>query len=126
MPNNVSTRGRCGRSNIDTPRAKPTMAAKSSLCVRMSMSKGGSKCTPLLLCALLASPLAAQPASPPPAEVPAEMPAEANSEPALDTGFVRVPNPAFPSPQVHEVPLSRGRRFERADLAPYFADGAKA
>lgn len=40
-----------------------------------------------------------------------------------DPGYVRVPNPAFPSPVVAAVPIDRGPKIERADLAPYFAAG---
>src|SRR4051812_7347184 len=116
MPNSVSTLGRCGRNNIDTPSARPTMAARSALCVRMSMSRNCLKSIPLLLCTLGATAFADELAS----ETPAEAPAEAE---AVDLGFISVQNPAFPSPVVHEVPVNRGRKIERADLLPYFSEG---
>ena len=40
-----------------------------------------------------------------------------------DPGYVRVLNPAFPSPVVRLVPVDRGPKILRADLAPYFAAG---
>lgn len=40
-----------------------------------------------------------------------------------DPGYSLLLNPAFPSPVVHEVPVNRGRRIFREDLAPYFAEG---
>ncbi len=43
-----------------------------------------------------------------------------------DPGFVRVANPAFPSPELHQVPIDRGQKIERADLAPYFGTGKLA
>ena len=88
------------------------MAARSALCVRMSMSRNFGNCIPLLLGALLSSPALAEEHEEPETE-------------ALDPGFVRVPNPAFPSPEVHVVPLDRGRKIDRKDLEPYFADGKR-
>ena len=46
--------------------------------------------------------------------------------PAQDPFFLEFPNPAFPSPRVHAVPVDRGPKVERADLAPYFAEGNRA
>jgi soluble lytic murein transglycosylase len=43
-----------------------------------------------------------------------------------DPGFIRIQNPAFPSPEIHQVPINRGPKIERADLAPYFAAGKLA
>ncbi len=43
-----------------------------------------------------------------------------------DPGFARLGNPAFPSPEVRAVPIERGPKIERADLAPYFAQGKLA
>src|SRR3954468_12572967 len=109
MPNSVSTRGRWGRKSIDTPSARPTMAAKSALCVRMSMWGSLGKSIPLLCAALLSAPALADDD-------------EAPQDP-LDPGFVRIATPAFPSPEVHEVPIDRGRKLERKDFEPYFAAG---
>jgi len=43
-----------------------------------------------------------------------------------DPGYVRVRNPAFPTPVVRVVPIDRGPLIERADLAPYFVEGRLA
>ncbi len=64
---------------------------------------------------------AAAPAQGPEDPFPAELLAE-----SADPGFARIANPAFPSPQVHAVPLDRGPKIERAELAPYFASGRLA
>lgn len=40
-----------------------------------------------------------------------------------DPGFARLVNPAFPSPETRTVPIDRGPKVERADLAAYFAEG---
>ncbi len=40
-----------------------------------------------------------------------------------DPGFIRISNPAFPSPIVHQVPVSRGPKIDRGELAPYFSEG---
>lgn len=53
-----------------------------------------------------------------------DFPAEAEGE--SDPGFVRFENPAFPGSRVESVPVDRGPKFERADLAPYFVDGKLA
>lgn len=88
------------------------MAARSALCVRMSMRGSLSKSIPLLLGALLCAKAFAEEQEP--------------VEPDLDPGLVRVPNPAFPSPEVHLVPIDRGRKLERKDVEPYFAEGKRA
>ncbi|MBX7100619.1 MAG: transglycosylase SLT domain-containing protein [Myxococcaceae bacterium] len=56
---------------------------------------------------------------------PAE-PGDVADEDVLDPGFERLQNPAFPSPQVKMVPIDRGPKVERADLAPYFEKGKLA
>jgi soluble lytic murein transglycosylase len=38
-------------------------------------------------------------------------------------GFVQIENPAFPSHAPPPPPVNRGRRFDAADVAPYFAGG---
>ncbi len=43
-----------------------------------------------------------------------------------DPGYVRVQNPAFPSPVVRQTPIDRGPKVERADLAGYFQYGRLA
>jgi soluble lytic murein transglycosylase len=53
-----------------------------------------------------------------------DFPPEAEAE--SDPGFARLSNPAFPSPQVRAVPVDRGPKIERDDLAPYFATGKLA
>lgn len=53
-----------------------------------------------------------------------DFPAEA--EAASDPGFVRVVNPAFPVAPPAAAPADRGPKLERADLAPYFAEGKAA
>jgi soluble lytic murein transglycosylase len=78
----------------------------------MSMWEGFANCISLLLAALLSTPALAEEEEPPQAD--------------LDQGLVRVPNPAFPSPEVHAVPIERGRRLERKDFEPYFAEGKRA
>ncbi len=120
MPNSVSTRGRFARSNIDTPRAMPTIAARSALWVRMSMAGSFVKSIAVLALALGGSAWA-QDTAPPAADAPSS-----DAPEQVDLGFIQVRNPAFPSPEVHEVPVNRGRKIERADLLPYFADGKKA
>jgi soluble lytic murein transglycosylase len=52
---------------------------------------------------------------------PADVPPEES-----DPGYVRVLNPAFPTPVVRVVPIDRGPKVEREDLAPYFATGKRA
>jgi soluble lytic murein transglycosylase len=42
---------------------------------------------------------------------------------AVDPGFAELPNPAFPSPRLHSIPVDRGLKVERADWAPYFVSG---
>lgn len=59
----------------------------------------------------------AQDTIPPPSET---------TEAELDPGFIRIPNPAFPSPELHAVPIDRGRKIERKDLEPYFGSGKRA
>ncbi len=93
------------------------MAAKSALCVRMSMRGGFRKSIAVLALALLSTRAAAQDTVPPD---------EGTVEDSLDPGFIRVPNPAFPSPEIHEVPIERGRKIERKDLEPYFGAGKRA
>lgn len=58
------------------------------------------------------------------AQDPDDFPAEL--EPEADPSFVRLANPAFPSPEVEAVPIDRGPKIERADLSPYFAEGKPA
>jgi soluble lytic murein transglycosylase len=53
-----------------------------------------------------------------------DLPAEAEGE--SDPGFVRFANPAFPGSPIESVAVDRGLKVERADLAPYFADGKLA
>lgn len=53
-----------------------------------------------------------------------EFPAEGEAE--SDPGFVRVVNPAFPVRAAAPEAVDPGPRLERADLAPYFADGKGA
>ncbi|MBK7863240.1 MAG: transglycosylase SLT domain-containing protein [Archangiaceae bacterium] len=65
-----------------------------------------------MLCALLSATAFAEEQEPP--------------ESDLDPGLMRVANPAFPSPEVHEVPIARGRKLERSDFEPYFSQGARA
>jgi len=43
-----------------------------------------------------------------------------------DPSFARLANPAFPSSETRAVPIDRGPKVERADLAPYFAEGVLA
>jgi len=89
------------------------MAAKSALCVRMSMRRELAKSIAALGLTLLSVPAAlAQDTIPP--------------DDSLDPGFIRVANPAFPSPEIHEQPVDRGRKIERKDLEPYFASGKRA
>src|SRR5450432_932082 len=105
MPNSVSTLGRCGRSSIETPSARPTIAARSALWVRMSMT--GSCLKSIAVLALtLGAPARAQDTAAPAAEASTDVAPE-----QVDLGFIQVPNPAFPSPQVHEVPVNRGRKI---------------
>lgn len=52
------------------------------------------------------------------------LPPDVEGEP--DPGFARLLNPAFPAPDVRTVPVDRGPKLERADFAPYFADGKLA
>jgi soluble lytic murein transglycosylase len=47
-------------------------------------------------------------------------------DPASDPLYLELPNPAFPSPQVHSISIERGTKIEAADLAPYFATGKRA
>jgi soluble lytic murein transglycosylase len=54
----------------------------------------------------------------------ADFPAEAEAE--SDPGFARLANPGFPSPEVRSVPIDRGPKIDRADLAPYFTEGKLA
>lgn len=54
----------------------------------------------------------------------ADFPAEAEAE--SDPGFARLANPGFPSPEVRSVPIDRGPKIERVDLAPYFTEGKLA
>jgi soluble lytic murein transglycosylase len=54
----------------------------------------------------------------------ADFPAEGEAE--SDPGFARLANPAFPSPEVRAVPIDRGPKIERVDLAPYFTEGKLA
>ncbi len=51
------------------------------------------------------------------------LPVEREADSA-DPGFARLANPAFPSPETRTVPIDRGPKVERAELAPYFAEGA--
>lgn len=60
------------------------------------------------------------------AQVPDDVPPEAQEEEEADPAFVRLANPAFPAPAIASVPIERGPKFERADLAPYFAEGKLA
>lgn len=53
-----------------------------------------------------------------------DFPAEVEAE--SDPGFARLANPVFPSPEVRSVPIDRGPKIERADLAPYFTEGKLA
>ncbi|MFT3708272.1 MAG: transglycosylase SLT domain-containing protein [Archangium sp.] len=53
-----------------------------------------------------------------------DFPAEAEGE--SDPAFVRLINPAFPAPPPEAPKVDRGPTFERADLAPYFAEGKLA
>ncbi len=53
-----------------------------------------------------------------------DLPAEVEGAP--DPGFARLVNPAFPPPEARAVPVDRGPKLERADLAPYFAEGKLA
>jgi soluble lytic murein transglycosylase len=53
-----------------------------------------------------------------------DFPADVEGE--SDPAFVRLVNPAFPAPPQEAPPIDRGPTFERADLAPYFADGKLA
>jgi soluble lytic murein transglycosylase len=56
----------------------------------------------------------------------ADAPLTASGVDESDPAYARVANPAFPSPEVHEVPIDRGLALSRADLAPYFATGRLA
>jgi soluble lytic murein transglycosylase len=47
-------------------------------------------------------------------------------DPAADPLYLELPNPAFPSPQLHGISIERGTKIEAADLAPYFASGKRA
>src|SRR5689334_22044274 len=124
-PYSVSTRGRWARRSIATPSARPTIAARRLLCVRMSM-----KLTSILavydasvrhlFVAAATLAFTALPALAQDADFPAE--AEAESDP----GFARLANPGFPSPEVRSVPIDRGPKIERADLSPYFTEGKLA
>ncbi|MGV3622440.1 MAG: transglycosylase SLT domain-containing protein [Archangium sp.] len=58
------------------------------------------------------------------AQAPDDFPAELEEE--ADPSFIQFQNPAFPSPAVAVVPVDRGPKIERADLAPYFAEGKLA
>ncbi len=58
------------------------------------------------------------------AQAPDDLPPELEEE--ADPAFARVANPAFPSPAVASVPIDRGPKLERAELAPYFAEGKLA
>ncbi len=53
------------------------------------------------------------------------LPVERQADPS-DPGFARLPNAAFPSPEIRSVPIDRGPKFERSQLAPYFSEGALA
>lgn len=53
-----------------------------------------------------------------------DFPAEGEAE--SDPGFARLANPGFPSPEVRSVPIDRGPKIERVDLAPYFTEGKLA
>lgn len=70
---------------------------------------------------LLAAVLLAQTAF---AQAPDDFPAELEEE--ADPSFIQFQNPAFPSPKVALVPVDRGPKIERVDLAPYFAEGKLA
>lgn len=58
------------------------------------------------------------------AQEPDDFPAELEAE--ADPSFARLANPAFPSPEVAAVPIDRGPKIDRADLAPYFSVGKLA
>ncbi len=104
------------------------MAAKSELWVRMSMKLTGILavydgvvrvsvwCLSILFTPVVAAAQNAAPDSLPP-DREAETP---------DPGFARLANPAFPSPDVRAVPIDRGPKVERADVAPYFGEGVLA
>ncbi|MBL8955655.1 MAG: transglycosylase SLT domain-containing protein [Myxococcaceae bacterium] len=86
----------------------------------MSMSSSWPKSIAALALALLSAAALAQETLPPASSD------EGLEEDALDPGFIRVPNPAFPSPEKQPEVVDRGRKLERSDLEPYFAAGKRA
>src|SRR5437899_1104242 len=106
------------------PSARPTIAARRLLCVRMSMkliailavydASVRSHCW-IVVVVLLGLPVFGQ-----------EADFSAEVEVESDPGFARLANPGFPSPEVRSVPLDRGPKIERVDLSPYFTEGKLA